>query len=389
MSDKPAPSPQRRRRVRPAAAREHVPARGATTGRSHGLPSPRRVLAQQVVAWHNKHPLARRISRRQLGGYGVISLPFSPAPTEATVGSGWTESTSMRFPMFDELSFLPGLPLQKVVALALAEGWVERPGAPEWPLRKVPVGKGWESSQAERVHLLTAAIKRGGGRAPLRVLIGRHGPVSEHLGVVGRRVLSRPRMALAGLVASLPMLGVAWGVVGLLQGLRGPAAPAAVVAEAPVAGAPGAVAAPPGGGATTRALPMPPAAQVPGLPQGPDTILPPPAADLGAATGASRGGPKVGSGVGPEGPGTRAAAPVAFRLMATPQRDPAALQKQALRLQAVLDTLGNTGSRLRMDVVGTPDGDALAIGPLLDQVEAERVARRLQARGFVLKVVEQ
>lgn len=389
MSDATTPSPKRSRRVRPASVRLHQAARGGA-GRSHGLPSPRRVLAQQVVAWHNKHPLARRITRRQLGGYGVISLPFSPAPSEGTGGSGWAESTSTRFPMFDELSFLPGLPMQKVVALALAEGWVERPGAPEWPLRKVPVGKGWSSSQAERIHLLTAAIKRGGGRPPLRVLIGRHGPVGDHLGVVGHRVLSRPRMALAGLVASLPMLVTAWAVVGLLQGARGPVAP--VVAEAPLAGAPGAVAASPGPAPAARALPPPPVALAPVLSGGPDTLFaPPPPSEtdspLAVATG--RGAPKVGSGIGPEGPGTRAAAPVAFRLMATPQRDPAALQKQALRLQAILDTLGNTGGRLRMDVVGTPDGDALAIGPLLDQAEAERVAKRLQARGFVLKVVEQ
>jgi hypothetical protein len=389
MSDMPTPPPPRRRRVRSAAARVHVPAREGG-GRSHGLPSPRRVLAQQVVAWHNKHPLARRIGRRQLGGYGVISLPFSPAPSEASSGSGWAESTSTRFPMFDDLPFLPGLSVQKVVALALAEGWVERPGAPEWPLRKVPVGKGWESKQAERIHLLTAAIKRGRGRPPLRVLIGRHGPVGDHLGVVGHRVLSRPRMALAALVAALPMLGMAWGVVGLLQGLRGPTTPAPIVAEAPPAGAPGAVAAAPGPAPAVRALPPPMAGPAVAVPRGPDTFLPPPSgSDGGQSATSARGSPKIGSGVGPEGPGTRAAAPVAFRLMAAPQRDPAALQKQALRLQAILDTLGNTGSRLRMDVVGTPDGDALAIGPLLDQVEAERVAKRLQARGFVLMVVEQ
>ena len=39
--------------------------------------------------------------------------------------------------MFDDLSLIPGLSRSKVVALALSQGWKDRPGAPEWPLRKV------------------------------------------------------------------------------------------------------------------------------------------------------------------------------------------------------------------------------------------------------------
>lgn len=379
---------RRSRHQRPAAARLHVPARAAV-GRSHGLPSPRRVLAEQVVAWHNRHPLARRIGRRLLGGYGVISLPFSPAPAEATTGSGWAESTSARFPMFDELAFLPGVSLQKVVALALAEGWVERPGAPEWPLRKVPVGKGWDETQAERVHLLTACIKRGGGRAPLRVLIGRHGPVGEHQGVVGHRVLSRPRMAVAGLVASLPLLLAAWGAVGLIQGLRGPAASVPLVAEAPPAGAPGAVmtAAPARGGmgGTANAPVLP----VPGAPDdGPGELMPAPMGDSTPGA-APRSMPKVGLGSAASAPATRAAAGATYRLMAAAHHDPVELAKQAVRLQAVLDTMGHTGARLRLDLIGTPEGDTLAISPPLDQAEAERVARRLLARGFVFRLEEQ
>lgn len=387
MSDTLAPA--RARHQRPAAARLHVPARAAVS-RSHGLPSPRRVLAEQVVAWHNKHPLARRIGRRQLGGYGVVSLPFSPAPAAPTTSSGWAESTSSRFPMFDELSFLPGVPLHKVVALALAEGWVERPGAPEWPLRKVPVGKGWDAGQAERLYLLTACIKRGRGRAPLRVLIGRHGPVGEHQGVVGHRALSRPRMAVAGLLASLPMLLLAWGAVGLIQGLRGPVPAAPPVAEALVpVGAPGAVmATPPARGEGSSVV-------VPVLPtpaplEGPGELLPSTAADNGAlAAAVPRPMPKVGLGPTASAPATRAAAATTYRLMAAAHQDPVELAKQATRLQAVLDTLGHTGARLRLDVVGTHEGDALAISPPLEQAEAERVAKRLQARGFVFRVVEQ
>jgi hypothetical protein len=115
--------------------------------------------------------------------------------------------------------------------------------------------------------------------------------------------------------------------------------------------------------------------------------LPPSVDDILAA---ARPGdvPRVGLGSDAAAPVTRAAAPSSYRLMAGAQPDPAELAKQALRLQAVLDTLGHTGARLRLDVIGTPEGDALAIGPPLDQAEAERVAKRLKARGFVLKLVQ-
>jgi hypothetical protein len=90
-----------------------------------------------------------------------------------------------------------------------------------------------------------------------------------------------------------------------------------------------------------------------------------------------------------EGQETRAAGPTTFRLIGSPQRDPAALRSQATQLQSILSTMGQSGSHLRMDVIGTPEGDALSIGPLSDQNEAERVARRLAARGIALKITEQ
>jgi hypothetical protein len=90
-----------------------------------------------------------------------------------------------------------------------------------------------------------------------------------------------------------------------------------------------------------------------------------------------------------EGQETRAAGPTTFRLVGTPQRDPATLRTQATQLQSVLSTMGQSGAHLRMDVIGTPEGDALSIGPLGDQGEAERVARRLAARGIALKITEQ
>ena len=378
MSATDAPAkPPRARHTRSAAARTHVPAR-VHAGRAHGLPSPRRVLAAQVVSWHNKHPLARRIGRRQLGGYGVVSLPFSPPVAQG-------EGPPARFPMFDDLALLPGLSRQKVVALALAQGWDDRPGAPEWPLRKVPVAKGWDPAQTRPIHLLTVALKRGRGRQPLRLLVGRGAGSAEVTGVVGHRLLSRPKMALGALALVVPVLFLGWMLMWPLALPR--AAQGPLVATAPrneaVSTTPGA---PPAGSVMPRPTAPAPKAIAPS-PSEPPLFTP---ADLPqAGTGAGGRGPRVGTGVPVEGQETRAAGPTSFRLVGAPQRDPAALRNQATQLQSVLSTMGQSGSRLRMDVIGTPEGDALSVGPLPDQAEAERVARRLAARGITLKLIEQ
>ncbi|HEX5686824.1 MAG TPA: hypothetical protein VFY73_22675 [Ideonella sp.] len=379
-----APVRKRTRHARSAAARAHVPARAPQAGRSHGLPSPRRVLSAQVVAWHNRHPLARRINRRQLGGYGVVSLPFSPAPPEGQDGPP-------RFPMFDDLSLIPGLSRSKVVALALAQGWRERPGAPEWPLRQVPVAKGWDASKSEPIHLLTVALKRGKKKPPLRLLIGRSAEV-ELGGVIGHRLSSRPRLVLAGLVLMMPLLVVGWGLKQMWPSGRGGGLTLPPVAEAPRQ----AESSRPEGGSPPRGrvsarpdapVPLPgnigPVAAAPT--PGPDDILPVP-----KATDTPGKGPRVGSGLSADSGDPRAATgPDQFRLVGPPLRDATVLQTQATKLQSALEAMGQTGGRLRMDVVGTPEGDALSIGPVGDQAEAERIAKRLAARGITLKVTEQ
>lgn len=372
------PKPTRTRHVRSAATRARSPARVPhPEARSHGLPSPRRVLALQVVAWHNKHPLARRISRRDLGGYGVLSLPFSPQAGEGDTGSP-------RFPMFDDLSLIPGLSRSKVVQLALTQGWDERPGAAEWPLRKVRVAKGWDKSQAQPIYLLTVALKRGKSRSTARLLVGRSAAAGDPRGVIGHRWSSQPRLALAGLAVVLPMLFCVWGVKQLLPTGRPSTAPLVAEASHSTSPAPTRDAAP----ARTRDEPRRPApveaTPVPST-AAPDDILPPPRprADVNAPDM-----PRVGSGMptGMDPRAARAGAPERFRLIGPAVRDQAALRTQAKQMQSVLQSLGNTGKGLRMDVIGTPEGDAVSIGPLADQAEAERVAKRLAARGITMRV---
>lgn len=41
-------------------------------------------VAARVVAWHNRHPLARRITAEQVQSVGYVALPFLPAPQEAS-----------------------------------------------------------------------------------------------------------------------------------------------------------------------------------------------------------------------------------------------------------------------------------------------------------------
>jgi hypothetical protein len=58
---------------RPADVREHP----------HGMER----LAEYIVAWHNRHPLARRIRVQDVHTIGVVSLPFlrsEPPPQEPT-----------------------------------------------------------------------------------------------------------------------------------------------------------------------------------------------------------------------------------------------------------------------------------------------------------------
>jgi hypothetical protein len=290
--------------------------------------------------------------------------------------------------MFDDLSLVAGLSRQKVVALALTQGWDERPGAAEWPLRRVPVAKGWDPAQAQPIHLLTVALKRGRRRPPLRLLVGRGAASAEVSGVVGHRLLSRPKMALGALAVALPVLLVGWMLKQLWPAASHRADQAPIVAAAPRSEtAPTAPPAPPPGPAVPRTTPAP---RTPVSP----SPAPPPSArpeelPMPGTSPPPGHGPRVGTGVPIQGQETRAAGPTTFRLVGSPQRDPAALRSQATQLQSILSTMGQSGSHLRMDVIGTPEGDALSIGPLSDQSEAERVARRLAARGIALKITEQ
>ncbi len=228
-------------------------------------------LAARVVAWHNHHPLARRITAAEVLAAGYVALPYtapddgcaafdvdpvaddadeaaaeaanedkaagaananqtlrSHLPTDAAVDANHAGSdpASQRgrggrlAAAFSE-DFIPPHSPRKVARWALRYArWLSRPPADGVPLREVvrlvtPAGR-----RPLDLFALSAAIESGGRRS--RVLVG----VGTPTPVLGRRLPSAPRWAVA-LLALLVLPGAA------LTALRsGDSGPSAVVVSA-------------------------------------------------------------------------------------------------------------------------------------------------------------
>jgi hypothetical protein len=229
-------------------------------------------LAEQIVAWHNRHPLARRIAVDDVHTVGVVALPFVRASAEA---GGLVEPVLTDAVSFDELAaaprpsaaaallqrlrglagrmplpglkprtqwrafserFLPGLSPGRVETFALAHGFMEPPATPETrPWRVIVIDEALASRHSGwpfEIYLMTAGVDRGSKRT--RVLAGRGIP-SE---IIGRRLWDPIRVGAAVGVLALLVAGAAWW-------LR-PQPAVEAVRELPVAAsAPAAASAPP------------------------------------------------------------------------------------------------------------------------------------------------
>ena len=230
-------------------------------------------LAAHVVAWHNRHPLARRVTQAQIQSMGFVVLPFvaggaaaprPPAvaqPPPAGAAAEGAQDATLReramakarqqaldapaapaaaaeppaapqsepdpdtlHPAFSE-DLLPPL------SVARLSRWVARHGAPmplladTAPVRALEPHPGIDASRLSRRWVQTALIETGQRRT--RLLIG-VGPNRE---VLGPRLWSLPRLAgLAALVLGALALAAS-GVTG---------APAAVVPTPPAGPAPAA-----------------------------------------------------------------------------------------------------------------------------------------------------
>lgn len=229
-------------------------------------------LAEQIVAWHNRHPLARRITTEEVQGIGIVALPFvhamagsggfvEPVLTDeigfdelaaglpaARRGAGlrrWAERlTRWRRPRtqwraFSE-KFMPGLSLAQVERFALAHGFAEPPGAPDdggesgeaQPVRVILTDDRLVDAHGGRpfeLYLLAAGIEAAGRRA--RVLAGRGIPSQ----IAGRRLWDPRRIGLALGLLVLLLCGIGGWLLWPHSSAPSPAASPQAAASAPAA----------------------------------------------------------------------------------------------------------------------------------------------------------
>ena len=236
-------------------------------------------LASHIVAWHNRHPLARRIGVQHLQSLGYVVLPFvataaatagatvdpgaaAVLPTELTAqaepqaadGASLRERAMARAsqgpaetpaspepqtpqtpntpqtprptapvtalrPAFTE-DFIRPLRPAVVAAFALQHGAAEAAPGKDNPVRLVKPDAGVALPQLHKRWLLTAQIDVDGRRTRLLAGAG-HAPA-----LLGKRLWSLPRV---GLAVGLPLLVVAV----LVMGFKAVLEPAATEASLP------------------------------------------------------------------------------------------------------------------------------------------------------------
>jgi hypothetical protein len=181
----------------------------------------------QVVAWHNRHPLALRIQPDHVSGVGVVSLPFVAAEEQAA--KAWQRLPKMLWQKVLRLAkrpekpaaaprlkaafsedFISPISAKRVAAFALRHGSPERPGAADLPHREVAVDEKLSSGAVVRLYLTTACVEKGKGR--VRVLLGSAAKAK----FLGGRLWDKPKRAAAAgvavlLVVAAVAIGMMWG----------------------------------------------------------------------------------------------------------------------------------------------------------------------------------
>jgi hypothetical protein len=383
-------------------------------------------IAARVVAWHNRHPLARRLREADVFSVGHVALPYlNPAaarPEHAAGGGGSLRERAMARarelpgvlapasgpPLLAAFSddFIPPLGPTEVAAFGARHGIV-RPQPPDSaPIRRVPAhvrsgGLTWR-------WLLTAELRAGSART--RVLLGS----VPGAPVLGRRLWSLPRVAalaaLGGAAVAL-LLAVELGGAGEDQPAAVALPPGAVVQ--PVAAGASMAAPPPASAAAVASAPMEAAASAPkeatasaasaASPAASRPIdveprlgkidLPPiggvvdarrrqaaaaAASAASAAPGAARNAPPSAA------PAAAASAPV-FALATRPLRTRAESQQIAEALTALLVVPGSPVQRV--DVLPAGDDFRVVAWPYAGRTEAQQAQARLLARGHWLQVI--
>ena len=369
-------------RARPAASSSAPASAPASTA----------AWAARVAAWHNRHPLAARITPAQVQDLGYVDLPFSAR--EAATRRHWRA-------VFSD-NFLPPYKPAQIARWALRHGLEQMPRDAGQPVRQVPIDRRQLPPEGLALVLWvgTAAIHDAQGERT-RVLLA---PQAPHA-VLGQRLWSLQRVAVAALA------GLALVTAPVLMLLR-TAAQDDADAAAPVAAAASAVL-PPGmtpavAAVLAAASAAPASAAVAAL--GADDLVPPePAAGPTPPVTALTTPPAVPPPPGPFPP-RRPLLDEASKILAQQELASAraaqaaahglpvfALVSRQVRTQAESEQLGaalqqalvNTEAPRGLRVDAMPAGRTWrAVGwPFLERGDAERVQQQLAARGQRVDVV--
>jgi hypothetical protein len=158
----------------------------------------------RVVAWHNRHPLARHVLPAQVQAMGWVRLPFTAAgaaSAETSRGRGWRAAFTEKF--------LPPYSPRRIARWVLRHAQGTAPDTAGLPVREILVDDRPRPADAQPVALWVATAAIVDGTVQSRVLLGPGAPRA----VLGRRLWSRPRLAavaLTGLLAAGLPSGVTW-----------------------------------------------------------------------------------------------------------------------------------------------------------------------------------
>lgn len=368
---------------------------------AQGAGDPARRLAERVVAWQHRQPLARRIGPGEVAGWGVIALPYGDAP------------------LFHQPSLLPGLSHRALVDFAARHAVDQRPGPADWPQRDIERADASAEPAPKTRYLLTAAISEPRSATPRRLLLAPAGPA-----IWGRRPPDRARLAVAALLGVAGVVLAVWGLVRVVH--PAPAASEAVPASAeaasalppaPPASAPSRAPAIAAASSAMVAVPasapvaLPPAALVPAsapamsmraavapasspasaraaatvapAPSPAAPVVPPPRLLPMPARGASAEAPVAAS--SPASATAPLPAGPHFALVSMPARKRAEAEAT---LQQVRQLLGPAIGTLQAQVMPSPQGFVVTLWPLPSQADAEHLAQVLARRGVPMKWME-
>ncbi len=374
----------------------------ASSSASASTPASTAAWAARVVAWHNRHPLAARITPAQVQDLGYVDLPFSAR--EAATRRHWRA-------VFSD-NFLPPFKPAQIARWALRHGLEQRPLDAGQPVRQVPIDRRQLPPEGLALVLWvgTAAIHDAQGERT-RVLLA---PQAPHA-VLGQRLWSLQRVAVAAL-AGLVLLTAP--VLMLLRGAtQDDTEAAAPVAAAASAASAASAALPPGmtpavaaalAAASAARAEVPASAAVAAL-GADDLVAPEPAAGPTPSASSPTTPPAVPPPPGPFPP-RRPLLDEASKILAQQQLAAAraaqaaehglpvfALVSRQVRTQAESEQLGaalqqalvNTEAPRGLRVDAMPAGRTWrAVGwPFLERGDAERVQQQLAARGQRVDVV--